>query len=430
VHSTIIAYLESMFFFLFQTLFALQGTTKRTGSCSSHLSEVYFPSPTFIIIKPHERNALFASPNLDDEIIDQSESLDWLQGRLGFNYEQSIELARRFPNVHTLSIDEQLKPTLDRLQRRIGLSNDKLGELVRRQPTILNFEETLRLDGKSLKKLVQTVPPIIDSSAEGNLECKLIWLQDRLSLDNESLNKLVQKNPSVLNFSVADNLEPKLSWLQERLSLENTSLSQIVQKFPSVLTYSTECNLKPKLLWLQERLSLDNASLSKLVKTLPAVLGYSIEKNLKPKLVWLGERLVLDDASLSLVIQRQPSLFGCEIYTNLEPTIKFYEDCVGSDATRTMIAKRPSLLGYSLEKRLKPRLAEAREAGIPIDTGTVQRMAKYTEDKWSNGLAFQKTKLLKHPQLDGQQSNLANVPAVLDVGLDCKNRAVTTFQDR
>ena len=65
-----------------------------------------------------------------------------------------------------------------------------------------------------------------------------------------------------------------------------------------------------------------------------------------------------------------------------------------------MIATCPALLGVSLEKRLKPRLADCQEAGILIDTGTVQRMAKCTEDNWSNGLAYQKTKLLKRQLLD------------------------------
>jgi hypothetical protein len=38
--------LKSMFSFLVQTLFALQGTTKRTGSYSwHHLSGAHFPSP-------------------------------------------------------------------------------------------------------------------------------------------------------------------------------------------------------------------------------------------------------------------------------------------------------------------------------------------------------------------------------------------------
>jgi hypothetical protein len=155
-----------------------------------------------------------------------------------------------------------------------------------------------------------------------------------------------------------------------------------------------EANLEPKLSWLQERLSLDDKSLSKLVQTLPAVLGYSIDDNLEPKLVWLQERLSLDDKSLSKLVQTLPAVLSYSIDDNLEPTIEFYEDCVGSDAAIQVIAKNPSLLSYSLKNRLKPRLAQAQVVGIPLDTGTIARMAKYTDEQWSTGLAFQKTKLL------------------------------------
>ena len=161
---------------------------------------------------------------------------------------------------------------------------------------------------------------------------------------------------------------------------------------PPILGLSIEENLDPKLAWLKARLELDDEGVSKLVKRLPAVFNYSIEQNIEPRLAWLGERLLLDDKTLSLVIQRMPSLLGYNIETNLEPTIKFYEECVGPDATRRMIATSPALLGSSIEKRLKPRLAECQEAGIPIDTGTVQRMAKNTEDQWSISVEFQKDK--------------------------------------
>jgi hypothetical protein len=40
-------------------------------------------------------------------------------------------------------------------------------------------------------------------------------------------------------------------------------------------------------------------------------------------------------------------------------------------------------------------LAEAREAGIPIDTGTISRMAKLTEDQWSSSMIYQTSKLLE-----------------------------------
>jgi hypothetical protein len=177
-------------------------------------------------------------------------------------------------------------------------------------------------------------------------------------------------------------------------------LSKIVREWPGVLTLSIEENLEPKLSWLQERLQLDSKSLSKLVQSDPSVLGMSIEDNLERKLVWLQARLELDDKGLYSVIERFPSLLGMGIETNIEPTIEFYEDCLGSNAAIPTIAMDPILLGYSLENRLKPRLAQVQEAGIPLDTGTISRMAKYTDERWSTGLAYQKTKLLKQQLKD------------------------------
>jgi hypothetical protein len=58
------------------------------------------------------------------------------------------------------------------------------------------------------------------------------------------------------------------------------------------------------------------------------------------------------------------------------------------------------MLSASLEKRLKPRLAESQEEGIFIDTWLLNRMAKYAEDLWSKSLAFQKTKRLKEQLQD------------------------------
>jgi hypothetical protein len=115
----------------------------------------------------------------------------------------------------------------------------------------------------------------------------------------------------------------------------------------------------------------------------------------------------------------QDSALGCNVETNVEPAIKFYEDCVGSDATRTMIANIPSLLlCCSLEKRLKPRLAERQKAGIPIDAGTLQRTAMMTTEKWSSSMAFQKTKLFKEQPLDRFKNTLPHLPAVLGMSLD------------
>ena len=162
-------------------------------------------------------------------------------------------------------------------------------------------------------------------------------------------------------------------------------------------------SLERTLSWLQDRLGLDSQSLSKLVEANSSVLQFSIDDNLKPKLAWLQEWLVLDDKSISKLVQKLPAVLGYEINKNLEPTIQlYYEDCVGSSSAIQLIANNPRILGSSLENRLKPRLVECQEAGIPIDTRTIQRIAMYTELLWSNSMNFQKNKLPSKEKLRGR----------------------------
>jgi hypothetical protein len=140
---------------------------------------------------------------------------------------------------------------------------------------------------------------LFECRSKSRLEPKLSWL------GNKSMSKLVQFFPSVLQVRIEDNLELKLSWLQAlhsvlAYSIKDTTSSQThmaqrytwvgcqrhlltspyqsalvsigalspgchrysskVQKEPSVLYLSVEANLEPKLSWLEDGLGLDKAT--------------------------------------------------------------------------------------------------------------------------------------------------------------------------
>ena len=120
---------------------------------------------------------------------------------------------------------------------------------------------------------------------------------------------------------------------------------------------------------------------------LPNILGYSIEDNLEPKLIWLQQRLKMDNEALSKMIQTQASLFCYNVDTNLEPTLNFFIEALGSESEAIALVKRyPRMFTSSLEKRLKPRLEQARDAGIAIDAACLTRMGQYTDEKWMKSL--------------------------------------------
>jgi hypothetical protein len=162
---------------LVQTLFALQSTTKRNGSHSSLLSGAYLPSPLFSVVKAHRRNTLLASPSLQFEELDQGETLDWLQERLGFSDEELGKLVRRQPTILNLSVQEQLEPNTLWLQDRLALDQKSLQRvLLRLTPNIGGLAQ------------------LLGSKMEENLEPTLVWLQERLLLDDAGIIKLVKEH--------------------------------------------------------------------------------------------------------------------------------------------------------------------------------------------------------------------------------------------
>ena len=88
-----------------------------------------------------------------------------------------------------------------------------------------------------------------------------------------------------------------------------------------------------------------------------------------------------------------PALFSYNIETNIEPTINFYIDALRDESKAlAFVIRDPSLLSRSLEKRLKPRLEEAKDAGMIIDSKFLNFIIYRTEDQWAKKLL----KELKH----------------------------------
>ena len=246
------------------------------------------------------------------------------------------------------------------------------------------LQNRLSLNDNEIKKVIQSQPNIL-AMKDDRLESKIDYLQNRLLLDDTSLRKLLITVPTILTFSI-DNIEHKSVWLQERLMLDEAALSKLIQRLPQIINLSITDNMEPKLDWIQERLLLDDTALSKLVKRMPQILGLSTD-NIEPKLDWLQERLSLTDDELSKMIQRQSPLIGCNIDSNLDPTLNFYIDVLGKEEALALVIRDPSALSRSLEKRLKPRLKQALDAGIVIDSRSIQAVMKLTIYQWDMKVA-------------------------------------------
>lgn len=325
----------------------------------------------------------------------------YLTQKLGLSKNQVQKLQEDgLPNILTLE-DGVLEERVDWLKKRLKLRNkSQVRKIVQHQPHVLAklssnlaqkidyLQTRLLLKDDSLRKMFLEAPHLIPCSTE-NMEETLNWLQKRLHLDDGKLTKLICRAPYTLGCSVSENLEPTLDWIQSRLnSLDDFTISRVVQKMPRILHLNIEANLEPKFDWLQHQFNLDDDALGKMVQRSPTFLGLSID-TWEMKLDWIERRLHLTGDDLSKFILKTPSILNCSIESNLDLTLDFYIDALGDEREAVrLVTNNPSLLAYSLEKRLKPRLKETRDAGIIVDSACLRRIGQYTDDYFEMAITF------------------------------------------
>lgn len=92
---------------------------------------------------------------------------------------------------------------------------------------------------------------------------------------------------------------------------------------------------------------------------------------------------------MSKIICTFPSVLNLSVDNNLQVTLEFFTKELrgSSEAVRDAIVKTPTLLGYSLTKRIKPRVLVIRSVGIePSFTEHVWHVTSYTGLRFSRWL--------------------------------------------
>ena len=288
--------------------------------------------------------------------------MNWLQARLNLNKSQLRKIVKRDPVVLTLSIEDNLEPTIDNIQSILELSDKELTKMIVRQPEVLQR----------------------NMSAE-NIKQRLTLLKELLSLpegDVEGVRKRIISSPEML-FWPKESMKESQQWIQERFGLGDAKIAQMCRN-RSQLLYANTTTLGDKAASIQTALSLSDDELSDLVSKSPAILCcYSIEENIKPKLRYLRTRFQLDDDALKNLVLNAPALFGLS-RDNIEEKLQFYSALVGEREAKRLVIKSSNLLRQSLEKRLKPRLEEVEKSGVKVrwNETLIQRLAIRTKGQW------------------------------------------------
>ena len=287
---------------------------------------------------------------------------EFLCKEVGLNTGQVAKMIATFPSVLHLSIEENLKPTVEWI-KGLGLSQSQVAKLIATFPGVLGYSTEANLKPKvewikglglsqsQVAKVIARSPPVLGYSIEANLKPTVEWIKG-LGLSQSQVAKLIATFPQVLGLSIESNLKPTVDWI-EGLGLSQSQVAKMIATFPPVLGLSIEANLKPTVEWMKG-LGLSQSQVAKLIATFPPVLGLSIEANLKPTVEWM-KGLGLSQSQVAKLIATFPPVLGLSIEANLRIKYVFMQSVFPGGAAAELLARSPRLWSYRYT-RLEHRL--------------------------------------------------------------------------
>ena len=287
---------------------------------------------------------------------------EFLCKEVGLNTWQVAKLITTSPQVLGLSIEENLKPTVEWI-KGLGLNQSQVAKLIATCPSVLRYSieanlkptvewiKGLGLSQSQVAKLIATFPPVLGLSIDANLKPTVEWIKG-LGLGQSQVAKVILGHPPVLGYSIEANLKPTVECIKG-LGLSQSQVAKVIARSPPVIGLSIEANLKPTVEWIKG-LGLSQSQVAKVILQRPQVLGLSIEANMKPAVEWM-KGLGMSKCQVSKLIAAYPPVFGRRIDTNLSVKHRLLQKYFPGAQAAELLAQSPRLWSYRyarLERRL------------------------------------------------------------------------------
>jgi mTERF domain-containing protein, mitochondrial len=364
-------------------------------------------------------------------------------------------ILERQPTILHLSADKNIAPTLLFLLRALSLGRDELRHLVVTCPAVLCysisnlkskiqfFTECMKYNTDECRELLLQKPELFRSSVQTGLVPHFQFLTSDMEIPPDQLQRIVQKNPAILLYSLEQNLVPKLVYYMiMRLQMNTAQIAKLLLAFPQILDCHLDRTILPVTVYFFQELDVSEIefrnillkfprlvthSLRKIKRTIgyfrfelnmlpaqvkkvlyraPAILGLSLERNIQPKVQYLQTSLALSDEELHTVLAAMPSLLLLNSESNLRPKLEFLNVTLHHTSSfrdvssvRDVVMRLPTLLGYSLEKRIAPRMNAILEAGCEPSCITIGiPMTQADFDVWLHRRVRKRQRLMELPE--------------------------------
>jgi mTERF domain-containing protein len=329
-----------------------------------------------------------------------------LRQRMSLSDKDIRSLLERQPTILHLHAERNIGMKLDFLTQELDADEQSLRELVLAAPSLINYSATnlarkVRFFTKHLgftvvecRHLWTAEPKLVYAGVQSGLIPRMKFYLNELGLRKDQLRGIIKKNPRLLLYSVDMNLVPKLVFhLILTLNMEPSKVRKIILSYPNYVDYNLDDHILPITRYFIQDLEYSSNEFSVILYKFPRVMtnslrriksvvgylryqvglsGVQVKRLLyqSPQIVSLRNehlhqqieslRLLFDlsDEEVTRVMVAMPTLLVLSVSRNLEPKRTFLFETFGDDraAVKAAVLRLPTLLGYSLEKRIRPRI--------------------------------------------------------------------------
>jgi mTERF domain-containing protein len=257
-------------------------------------------------------------------------------------------------------------------------------------PRLLFLHKEVEIPMPYLRTIIRKNPGILKMSVDENLQPKLIfYFIMTLRMTPDQVGKLLLKYPQILNFNLDNHIRPIHEYFLS-LDFSTQEFGRIVQRFPRLISYSL-ARIKQRIGFLRFELYLEAHSVRRIMHQNPQLVGLT-QQHIKRSVEYvldvvapgatLSDNSVADDgghdaysdnglkdSDIPLIIVQTmvaglPSLLNLNIETNLQPKVEYLRRSLGQQELSHALMRMPTLLGYSLENRIRPRMEQILAAGV------------------------------------------------------------------
>jgi hypothetical protein len=240
-----------------------------------------------------------------------------------------------------------------------------------------------------IAKVVAKAPGALAQSSPARVRRKLAFFAEapcRLGADGAA--RVVAQWPTALTLSVENNLAPTHAFLASELGLGETGVRAVLLKCPNVFGL-TRATIRDKFAFLADKF-LGAANAVAMVTRMPALLTISLENNLEPTAAFLleacEEMLERDegredgsvDGSESVSEREAAEGKKCESESERRKRRSERVRARRRSAAAEIVAASPSLLGMSVERKLRPTLAYLRATFPSMTAATAFKSLTYS----------------------------------------------------